>query len=81
MRPESASKSTAQHAQQKTPDLMSYCAHFQGLCCDQQPRQTALEAKNHEKSLTVPEALFRRESVPLSRPGCMENMAIKQHSF
>ena len=81
MRPESASKSTAQHAQQKTPDLMSYCAHFSGLCCPQQPRQTALEAKNHEKTLTVPEALFRRESVPLSMYGCMEIMEIKPHSF
>ena len=60
MRPESASKSTAQHAQHKTPDLMSYCAHFQGLCCDQHPLQTALEAINREKTLTDSEALFRR---------------------
>ena len=81
MRTESASKSTAQHAQHKTPDLMSYCAHFQGLCCDQQPLQTALEAINREKTLTDSEALFRRESVPLSMHGCMESMTIKQHSF
>ena len=81
MRPESASKSTAQHAQHKTADLMSYCAHFQGLCCDQQPLKTALEAINREKSLTVREALFRRESVPLSMNGCMDSMAIKQHTF
>ena len=60
---------------------MSYCAHFSGLYCPQQPRQTALEVKNHEKTLTVREALFRRESVPLSMHGCMKSMAIKQHSF
>jgi hypothetical protein len=60
---------------------MSYCAHVSGLCCDQQPRQTALEAKNHEKFLTVPEALLRRESVRLSMHGCMQSMAMKQHSF
>jgi hypothetical protein len=51
------------------------------LCCPEQPRQTALESKNDEKTLTVREALFRRESVPLSMHGCMESMAIKQHSF
>jgi hypothetical protein len=60
---------------------MSYCAHFSGLCCDQQPRQTALEARNQEKTLTVREALFRRESVPLSMHGCMIIMAMKQRSF
>jgi hypothetical protein len=51
------------------------------LCCPEQPPKTTLEAKNHEKTLTVAEALFRRESVPLSMHGCMESMAIKQHSF
>ena len=31
--------------------------------------------------MTVPEALFRRESVPLSLHGCMNSMKIKQHTF
>jgi len=81
MRPESTYKSAAEHAQHKTPDLLSYCTHLSGLCCPEQPPKTTLEAKNHEKTLTVPEALFRRESVPLSMHGCMESMTIKQHSF
>jgi hypothetical protein len=46
-----------------------------------QPPKTTLEAKNHEKTLTVHEALFRRESVPLSMHGRMESMAIKHDSF
>jgi len=81
MRPESDSKITAQHEQHKTPDVMIYCPHFQGLYCDQQPRQTALEAINREKTLTVPESLFRRERVSLRMHVCMEIMLIKQHSF
>ena len=81
MRPESAGKSAAEHAQHKTPDFLHYCAHLSRLCCPEQPPKTTLEAKNHEKTLTVAEALFRRESLPLSMRGCMESMAIKQHSF
>jgi hypothetical protein len=81
MCPESACKSAAEHAQHKTPDLLSYCAPLWRLCCPEQPPKTKLEAKNHEKTLTVHEALFRRESLPLSMHGCMESMAIKQHSF
>ena len=81
MLPESVCKSAAEHAQYKTPDLLSYCAHLSGLCCPEQPLKTALESINREKTLTVPEALFRRESVPLSMRGCMESMAIKQDSF
>jgi hypothetical protein len=45
------------------------------------PLKTALESTNREKTLTVPEALFRRQSVPLSMHGCMESMAIKQYTF
>jgi hypothetical protein len=81
MRPESACKSASEHAQHKTPDFLHYCAHLSRLCCPEQPLNPALESKNHEKTLTVPEALFRRESVPLSMHGCMESMAMKQHSF
>ena len=81
MQPESTCKSAAEHAQHKTPDFLGYSALFSGLCCPQQPRQTALEAINREKTLTVPESLFRRERVPLRMHGCMEIMLIKQHSF
>ena len=81
MRAESACKSAAEHAQHKTPDFLHYCAHLSRLCCPEQPLKTALECINHEKTLTVREALFRRESVPLSMHGCMESMAIKQHTF
>ena len=81
MRPESACESAAEHAQHKTPDFLHYCAHLSRLCCPEQPLKTALEVKNHVKSLTVREALFRRESVRLSMHGCMESMAMKQHSF
>jgi hypothetical protein len=81
MRPESTCKSATEHAQHKTPDLLHCCAHLSGLCRPEQPPKTTLEAKNHEKTLTVAEALFRRESVPLSMHGCMRSMAIKQHSF
>ena len=81
MRPESACKSAAEHAQNKTPDLLSYCAHLSRLCCPEQPPKTTLDLKITKKTLTVHEALFRRESLPLSMHGCMESMAIKQHSF
>jgi hypothetical protein len=81
MRPESAGKTAAEHAQHKTTDILSYCAHLSRLCRPEQPPKTTPESKNHEKTLTVHEALFRRESVPLSMHGCMESMAIKQHSF
>ena len=81
MRPESACKSAADHEQYKTPDPLGKCAHFARFCCPEQPRKTALEAINREKTLTVPEALFRRESVPLSLHGCMNSMKIKQHTF
>jgi hypothetical protein len=37
MRPESACKSAAKHAQLKTPDFLHYCAHFSRLCCPEQP--------------------------------------------
>jgi hypothetical protein len=81
MRPESASKSATEHAQHKTPDFLHYCAHLSRLYCPDQPLKTALESKNDEKTLTVREALFHRESVPFSMHGCMESMVIKQHSF
>ena len=80
MRPESAGKTAAEHAQHKTPDLLHYCAHLSGLCCPE-PLKTTLDLKNHEKTLTVHDALFRRENLPLSMCGCMESMAIKQHSI
>jgi hypothetical protein len=69
-----------------TQDARSFalmCAFVEALLprLGEQPPKTTLEAKNHEKTLTVAEALFRRESVPLSIHGCMEGMAIKQHSF
>jgi hypothetical protein len=81
MRPESACKSAAEHAQHKTPDFLHYRAHLSRLCCPEQSPKPALESKNYEKTLTVPEALFRRESVPLSMHGCMKSMAMQQHSF
>jgi hypothetical protein len=57
------------------------CAHFSGLCCDEQSRKTALDAITHEKTLTVPEALFRRKSLPVSMHGCIESMTIKLNAF
>jgi hypothetical protein len=81
MCPESACKRAAEHAQHKTPDFLHYCAHLSRFCCPEHPLKTTLESKNDEKTLTVREALFRRESVPLSMHGCMESMAMKQHSF
>ncbi len=56
-------------------------AYLSRLCCPEQSPKTTLEPKNHEKTLTVSEVLFHRESVPLSMYGCMESMAIKHHSF
>ncbi len=81
MHPESAGKTAAEHTKHKMTDLLRYCTHLSRHCCPEQPPKTTLEAKNHEKTLTVPEVLFRRESVSLSMHGCMESMAIKQHSF
>jgi hypothetical protein len=69
------------HVAPTPPELLRYCAHFSGLCCDEQPRKTALDGIHHEKTLTVREALFGRESVPLSMHSCMDSMAIKQHPF
>jgi hypothetical protein len=46
-------------------DFCPYRAHFSGLYRDEHPRKTSLEAINHERTLTVPETLFHRESVPL----------------
>ena len=63
MRPDSASNNTAQHAQHKTPDFLSYCAHFPGLCCDEQPRKTVLDAITDEKTFDSPRShLLQRES-------------------
>jgi hypothetical protein len=62
MHRESAYKRAAEHVTHKTPGLLRYGAHFWGLCCDEQPRKTALESINTEKTLTVPEVLFCRES-------------------
>ena len=81
MHPESVCKSVAEHAQHKTPDFLHYCAQLSRLCCPEQPLKTTLDLKNHEKTLTVAEVLFRRESLPFSMRGCMENMVINQHSF
>jgi len=81
MRPESVCNNTAQHAQHKTPDFLSYCAHFSGLCCDEQPRKTALGAITHDNTLTVPESLFRRDSLPVSMHGCIESTTIKLNHF
>ena len=47
----------------------------------EQPRKTALDAITHDKTLTVPEALFRRESLPVSMHGCIESMTINLHPF
>ena len=64
MRPESACKSTAEDVTQHTTEVLRYRAPFSGLCSGEQPRKTSLEAIKHENTLTVPKALFRRESVP-----------------
>jgi hypothetical protein len=45
-------------------EVLRYRAPFSGLCTDEQPRKTSLEAIKHEKTLTVLKALFRRKSVP-----------------
>ena len=55
----------AEHVTQKTPDLLRYSAQISGLCSDEQPWKTALEATNHSKTLTVLEALLDRENVQL----------------
>jgi hypothetical protein len=69
MRPESACKSAAQDVTHTTPDLLRNSAHFSQQCRPEQPLKTTLESTNREKTLTVPEALFRRKSVPLSMHG------------
>ena len=65
----------------QAPDFLRYSAHFSGLCCDEQPRKTALDAIPHDKTLSVPEAIFRRESLPLSMHGCIKRMTIKLTPF
>jgi hypothetical protein len=65
----------------QAPDFLRYSAHFSGLCCDEQPRKTALDAIPHDKTLTVPEALFRTESLSVSMHGCIESMTIKLNAF
>ncbi len=49
----------------RTTEVLRYRAHVSGLCRDEQPRKTSCETIKHEKLLTVPQALFRRESVSL----------------
>jgi hypothetical protein len=63
------------------PDFLCYSAHFSGLCCDEQPRKTALDDIPHDKTLSVPEAIFRRESLPLSMHGFIKRMTIKLTPF
>ena len=65
MQPECACKSTAENVTQRTTKVLRYRAHFSRLCRDEQPRKPSFEAIKHEKPLTVPEVLFRRESVSL----------------
>ncbi len=48
-----------------TTEVLRYRAHFSGLSTEEEPWKTSLEDINHEKTSTVPEALFLRESVPL----------------
>ena len=81
MRPESACKSASEHAQHQTPDFLHYRAHLSRLCCPEQALKPTLESKNHEKTLTVPEALFHGESVLISMHGSMKSMVMKQHRF
>ncbi len=64
MRPESDCKSTAEDVTQHTTEVLRYKTPLSGLWSDEQPRKTSLEAIKHENTLTVPQALFRRESVP-----------------
>jgi hypothetical protein len=70
---ESARERVAKHVKQKTPELLRYSAKISGLWSDEHPRKTALEARNHEKTLTVHKDLFRKESVPLWMRGFMTN--------
>jgi hypothetical protein len=81
MRPESVCKSTAQDVTHTTPDLLRNRAHFSRLCYPEQTLKTSLESTNREKTLTVPESLFRRESMPLSMYDWMESMVINQCTF
>ena len=77
------SSATTQHNMHSTrrPIFLCYCAHFSGLCCDEQPRKTALGAITHDNTLTVPESLFRRDSLPVSMHGCIESTTIKLNHF
>jgi hypothetical protein len=67
------------HLHQGTPRQI-FCATariFRG----EHPLKTALEVKNHEKTLTVPEVLFQRKSLSLSMHDFMDSIAIKQYTF
>jgi hypothetical protein len=52
---------------------------YRGSAAPSSPGKPHLKPEIAKKLLTVREALFRRESVPLSMHVCMENMSIKQH--
>jgi hypothetical protein len=45
MRPESACKSAAKHAQHKTPDFLHYWEHFLRLYCPEQLLKTIGQSK------------------------------------
>ena len=64
MSPESACKSAAELVTNQTLELLRYSAHFSGLF-EPKPWKTALEATIHEKTLTVRDALFCRETEQL----------------
>ncbi len=81
MRPESVYKSTAPDVTHTTSDLLRNRAHFSRLCYPEQTLKTSLESTNREKTLTVPESLFRRKSMTLSMYDWMESMVIKQCTF
>jgi len=49
--------------------------------CGFSDRKTSLDAITHDKTLTVPEALFRRQSLPVSMHGCIASMTIKLNAF
>jgi hypothetical protein len=51
---------------QHTTEVLYYRSPFSGLYTDEQPRKTSLENIKHENTLTVPKALFRRESAVLN---------------
>jgi hypothetical protein len=74
---------TAQHnmRSRRRPILCTNARILRGSAATSKPGKPHLNPQITGKLLTVPEALFRRESVPLSMRGCMESMTIKQHSF